>query len=422
MPAAMAGLRGGKIGSRKDRSEVDFSLDLISGRLNSDQIRAHVIHERAPKTVTLVVNNSCNLACRHCYLQVEKLTAGALRVEEWERLSSSILDTAPELICLSGKEVFLGKTGPAVIKFLAAQRAAGRGATRLGVITNGTLIEPHYDLIEQADFSYFDISIDGIEEDHDAVRGQGAFAQLAPNLSWASRTLGKRLFVSQTFQRRNFQNFVKTVAMLDQFGVENIGCGFYRPLAYTDQSLTLSAPEIDEVFSGLSKLESIELDSPKVILFELDTVQMTALSAFFRSRWFDANAIISDENGNLYLEHELKNGLKLQFRFSLTPSLVFDSSRITPEGNYLAADDTIDTSKYARYSLGNVRDYGFDFPALHRAGARSGRLVEILDNYLEFTLPLLQREFTATMGLKDVASPIQTLKTPSHSQSLNYVK
>ena len=389
----MAGLRGGKIGSERDRLSVGYTHDLMSGRIGTDELRNRLTHQQVPKTVTLVVNNFCNLACQHCYLQVEKLTADALSVDEWKKLTASILAAEPELICLSGKEVFLGRNGTALIEHITQLKRETNSSSRMGVITNGTLIEPHRDLIERADFSYFDISIDGAEARHDAVRGKGAFAQLRPNLEWASQTLGSRFFVSQTFQKHNFRHLRETIEMLDGFGVQNLGCGFYRPLSYTDQDLVLTDEDIASIFADLPKLASIPLDSPKVVLFELDVIHMPALLGFLGSDWFDRDSIVADRNGQLYVEHTLKNGLKLQFRFSLTPSLISDSSRITPEGNYLAADDTIDTSKYAEYSLGNARDHDFDFAGLHLAGTQSERIEQILQTYGEFTLPVLRKAF-----------------------------
>lgn len=56
--------------------------------------------------------------------------------------------------------------------------------TEIGVITNGTLIHNYIDQLQEISPDYFDISIDGLPETHDAIRGKGTFKKLQSNLTW----------------------------------------------------------------------------------------------------------------------------------------------------------------------------------------------------------------------------------------------
>lgn len=257
------------------------------------------------------------------------------------------------------------------------------------MITNGTLIERHRDTILAAQPSYFDISLDGLAEDHDAVRGHGAFAQAWPNILWAAQAFEDRFFINLTLQRRNARRIAETVLLLNEHGVRNVELGFYIPLAYTASELALSDPDVEAIFSGLTALGSIPLQHPLRVHLDLDIIGLPALLAFLRSDWFSNDQIREDANGELFVEHVLPNRAVLDMRLAPYPTGIWRSVRITPEGTYLAAEDTVDTRGYPVRSLGNVRDYGFDFGSLHAQARSSTRFRQMLRAYYDELLPLL---------------------------------
>ncbi len=389
MPISMAGSRGGTIGHSSGTNGVEFAARLLTGRVSFSEFCTQLSGHPCPRSVTLVVNNTCNLKCAHCYLQVEKLTAPALSEGEWQRLIDSIAEVNPELICLSGKEVFVGEQGGRLLSYLREARDRTDASSRVGVISNGTLISRHRETILGARPSYFDISLDGIESDHDAVRGEGAFAKAWPNVVWAAETFGQNFFVNLTVQKQNFERLTDAVRFLSGHGVQNVVLGFYMPLPYTDPGLALTQTEFDSVFERLAEMEDLALDRPLRILFDFDILILEPFKAFLRSNWFSLNEIQEDANGELFVEHRLKNGVVLEMRFAPWPAGISKSARITPEGNYLAAEDTVDTTQYAARSLGNVRDFDFDFEKLHAHARGSVRFRELLRDFYSRVLPEL---------------------------------
>ena len=394
MPATMAGSRGGAVGRSHDTAWPAFVTRLLTGAVAFPELYERLHAPASPRTVTLVVNNTCNLRCRHCYLQVPRLDGAPLNDGEWARLADSLVGVDPELVCLSGKEVLVGSTGLALLRRLAKRRGIERTAYRLGFITNGTLMHRHRDALVDADPSYVDISVDGLPDDHDAVRGAGAFAALEPNLRWAVRTFGPRLFVNLTLQKRNAGAVVDAVAFLHRLGVPNVELGFYRPLPYTDRALALSAADVAGVFDRLSELEAIPDGRRLRVLLDLDVATPAPLAAFLASPWFSFDAIRVDGNLEPFVEHRLRNGATIEMRFAPYPVGISRSVRITPEGHYLAAEDTIDTTGYAAHSLGNVRDADYDFARLHASARQSPRLHQLCRTFFAGVLPNLMAAAT----------------------------
>lgn len=393
MATIMSGVRGGLDGRGAEATLADFTLSLLNGGVNRDAMERFIRQHAFCRTLTFVVNNSCNLACRHCYLQVEALTSQALGREEWQRVFSSALRQHPDLICLSGKEIFLGNAGAEALGFLTARKNETGAKTRLGAITNGILLDRHRSTVEHADLDYLDISFDGGTKAHDALRGQGSFAAAAKNAMWAGRSLPRRLFASLTVQRSNFRAMRDAITEITALGIETIGCGFYHKLPYSDETLALQECELGEFFQSLHMLGSLELERPVTLLFDLQSGAMDATLAFMRSDWFDPAEFFTDMRGEVFNEFVLPNGLRLQFSFTPFPMTVFKSVRITPEGNYLAAEDTVDTRFYRLRSLGNVRDFGYDLGCLHEHAIHHPRVKRIFADYFENTLPQFQEAF-----------------------------
>lgn len=411
MPAYMSGVRGGVKGSVFAEPRLEFLREALTGIATHQQLEMGIRGSTEGRVVTIVINNTCNLRCRHCYLQVHRLEAPELSSEERAQVFRSAFELNPSLICLSGKEIFLGNRGAESLRQLSQIKHEMGSQTRIGAITNGTLLYDHRQAILDADLDNLDISVDGIKEDHDFNRGRGSFDWMKHNLQWAVKELGDRLFVNMTLQKRNFRSLAKAVVQYHDLGVRTVGCGFYCPLPYTDPGLKLDSADYGEIFQNLDQLGDLPLEHPMTVLFEVDTLCMSAMLAFMQSRWFDPQNIKVDERDDYYCETTLANGLRLQVRFYPFPQLVFKSGRITVEGLYLTAEDTVNTQKYAECSLGNVRDYGCDVVALQQSAAQAQRIRNLFDEYFEQTLPFLQNAYSRKVADWDSVNATALVKS-----------
>lgn len=418
MGAIMSGVRGG-LGNRvTNLAQIRFVQKILNGDITAVEIEQNVRQQDHARTLTFVINNSCNLSCRHCYLQVESLTTTILRSEEWTRVFTSALQQNPDLICLSGKEIFLGQTGVDALNSLSQLKKKFSAGTRIGAITNGTLLHKHRSMVEQVDLDYLDISFDGGSEAHDALRGAGSFAAAAKNAAWTSQIFGNRLFAGLTVQRANFRAMANAITEITGLGIQTIGCGFYQRVPYSDETLALTDSELDEFFESLATLADVNLKQPTTLLFDLNVATFEASIAFMRSRWFAPEQFLTDERGEIFNEYLLPNGLRLQFSFAPYPTTIFKTARITPEGNYLAAEDTLDTRFYRVRTLGNVRDFDYDLGRLHEHASQQPRVKRIFSDYSEYVLPRFQEAFAIHTMLSKKTSTADTRTTRSLAPAL----
>jgi sulfatase maturation enzyme AslB (radical SAM superfamily) len=387
MAAIIAGLRGGVTEDVTATKAADFSRELLAGRISRSDLASFLKNGGLPRFLSMVVNDTCNLQCRHCYLQTDRLGVPFLTIPEWERVVDSLCDSDVRMVCLSGKEVFFGKAGPQVLSLLQQARSENRGFFRLGAITNGTLLHAHRNALEGESMSYLDISMDGMRESHDAVRGTGSFDRTAANVAWLAPLLQDRLFCNTTLLAENVGQMPEIVTGMSRLGFHGMGFGFYLPQKYTDNSLILESSEAARIFESLHSLASIQVARPISVLIDLDTVTLDQMLAFLRSDWFAPESLKVDRMGELYNEYRFVNGVTLQFRITPYPTGIWKASRLNPDGSYLAAEDTVDAKSYHKRAIANIRDFDFDVEAMNRFCMESQRVEEILDEYAATVLP-----------------------------------
>ncbi len=127
----------------------------------------------------------CNLHCWFCgqwgeHGAFRENHGSAMTTDDWMGVIDSLAPGAqrdgqwPSII-LWGGEPLLSESFAPVVRRLHAL------GVPLGMVTNGTLIDRHVALCREA-FQQIYISIDGVPEVHDAIRGQGMFARVRDNL------------------------------------------------------------------------------------------------------------------------------------------------------------------------------------------------------------------------------------------------
>jgi hypothetical protein len=345
---------------------VTSARQWFTGEIDLGQLRAVAAVLPQRKHISMVVNNECNLKCKHCFLQLPGLSRNRLTSDEWKQvLASSITEDIGQYV-IAGKEPLVGTTGPEVIDWLGTLRAKSP-CIRTGIVTNGTLLHNHESLIRNADLSHMDISIDGCEADHDAIRGPGAFAKMRNNVEWASDLMGERLFVTMTLQKRNLERIDQALLAFSDMGVRSVGISAFEQLPYNDNSLALSSADLKSFFANLQRIERLGLPNGMFVQTDACIAEPLALLAFIESPWFDLDSMQMDGTGFLYSRHQLANGITLSIRFLPWPMSLESSVRITADGELISVEDARHPRTHHENSLANVRDFGLDFGAAFRA-------------------------------------------------------
>ncbi len=223
------------------------------GRRTAD-MPAHLLHYSEDKKPIVVWNlvRRCNLRCVHCYSDSKNEDyPGELTHEEGRRLIEDLAAFQVPTLLFSGGEPLMR---PDLFELAEYARALG---LRTVLSTNGTLITQEMaEAIKSVGFSYVGVSIDGIGERHDRIRGRkGAFEEAVAGIR-NCRMLGIRVGLRFTVHKLNVDQLPQIFKLLEDEDIPRL-CVYH--LAYAGrgdrmQRTDLEPPEtrlvVDKIFAA----------------------------------------------------------------------------------------------------------------------------------------------------------------------------
>ncbi len=209
------------------------------GRQTS-RLPAHLLHYSADKRPIVVWNctRRCNLRCVHCYSDsCDREYAGELSTAEGKRLIDALADYGAPTLLFSGGEPLLR---PDIWEL--ADHARDRGL-RTVLSTNGTLIgQEEARRIREAGFSYVGVSIDGVGETHDRIRGRkGSFEEAIRGIR-NCRAQGVRTGLRFTVHRLNVDQLPGIFRLLEEEDIPRL-CVYH--LAYAGRGDRMQRTDLD---------------------------------------------------------------------------------------------------------------------------------------------------------------------------------
>jgi len=218
---------------------VEASDPLRYGRHSKD-LPSHLLQFSKDKKPVVVwnVTRKCNLRCVHCYSHSEDRNyAGELSYEEGITLIDDLARFGSPVILFSGGEPLVR---PDVLELI--QHAVDRGL-RAVLSTNGTLITKMIaKKLKEIGLSYVGISLDGLDDRHDAFRGvQGTFLKVMKairNCMEMELKVGLRF----TITKRNFGDIQGIFDLVEEQRIPRI-C-FYH-LVYAGRGTELIQEDLD---------------------------------------------------------------------------------------------------------------------------------------------------------------------------------
>ncbi|WP_111739525.1 radical SAM/SPASM domain-containing protein [Leminorella richardii] len=214
-----------------------------------------MIHfQPARMTVQWHITHACNLRCQHCYQA--SYTGAKNNFAELRQTADRILSfhqrlaPAPLLITLTGGEPFAHPNFIELLDYLVDRPEP----PNLAVLTNGTLLnERRIAALRRVNPTFVQLSVDGGQSTHDAIRGEGNFDRVLA----ASRQLkaqGVRVLWSFTAHRRNAQEFAEVEKAAQRIGIDRLWVDRMIPCKQS-QPDALGIAETQALFADMQRIK-----------------------------------------------------------------------------------------------------------------------------------------------------------------------
>jgi len=128
-----------------------------------------------PKTVYLHLTQQCNLKCKYCYISAGNKNQDELTTQELLELIEEIYLLEPEKVVFTGGEPLLHED---LIILAQTLKNKPENKSKLSIVTNGTRINENNISYLVNCFDKICISIDGLKNVNDKLRGEGTFDKI----------------------------------------------------------------------------------------------------------------------------------------------------------------------------------------------------------------------------------------------------
>ena len=164
------------------------------------------------------LTDNCNLACRHCLFAASPAATRTLPAADLRKGLAEARALGCTLFYFTGGEPFVYPDFTGILADLLQDEAV-----HAVVLTNGMLLREHLEALRKlpADRLHLQISMDGLAENHERLRGTGTFPRLLANLA-AIQSAGFKATLSVAVNRGNVDELPAIVAFAAEQGVGNI--------------------------------------------------------------------------------------------------------------------------------------------------------------------------------------------------------
>ncbi len=246
------------------------------------------------KGLYLEVTRKCNLRCLHCYNE-----SGNEFEMPLEKIIE-LLDNAYSLnnkfsLAISGGEFFKHSHFNEIIEYCINKQIDTT------IVTNGTLIKSDFvNNIAKFENIKFQISIDGIGDVNDLIRGKGTFEKINKTLDlFIEKNLISKITAHYVINNLNYSCIEETIDYLTKKGVKNLDFNMVVNQGRTlDNCETLVFKDYQSSYNRIKKeIYDLSLKYPEINIGNIDT---TYSCPIFNDNNADFNIKI-DTLGNIYL-------------------------------------------------------------------------------------------------------------------------
>lgn len=204
------------------------------------------------------ITERCNLRCQHCYQDNYKNNELSFETlvsifDHFKRFLTQLEELATHKLTahinVTGGEPFVRKDFFELLEIFYAHR----NRLSFGILSNGSFIDENCAIkLKKLSPSFVQISLEGNEETHDQIRGQGHFQQCISALKHLQKQ-GIKTLISFTAHQQNYQQFQEVAEIGRQLKVDRVWSDRLIPFGSGSELQTLNSEQTLHFFQMMSE-------------------------------------------------------------------------------------------------------------------------------------------------------------------------
>jgi radical SAM protein with 4Fe4S-binding SPASM domain len=204
----------------KDEELDEFYKELEENDLVSSDVK--ILHNEkpsalsAPLKVFLDITYRCNLHCAHCFTNSYTPHPDELSTTQIYSLIDQMEACGTGMLAIAGGEPLLRPDFFDVVEY-----ATGKGV-KVGMTTNGLLITPAVaERLHGLHVSSIAVSLDGMEQSHDSVRGKGTWKHVVENIKILRQYCrSAKVGIRYTINALNLIDYEPVLRLAEEIGLD----------------------------------------------------------------------------------------------------------------------------------------------------------------------------------------------------------
>ena len=235
----------------KIKSLLNGDYNLIDNRLENQM--------SAPLKISMNLTKKCNLRCKQCFSDSGTIKAKELTTQEMFKLFDDMQKYGTFFICLGGGEPFTREDLFDILEYGNKKQLA------ISIVSNGLLLnEQIIDKLNKENIDTLWISLDGLEKNHEFLRGKGTFQKALDAISLISRKFTRKKAIRISLNNKNIGEYKELIKIAEENNFDLIR--FTPILSFgraKQEDLTITQDQYIDFINKIKQIESkIEIVYP----------------------------------------------------------------------------------------------------------------------------------------------------------------
>lgn len=201
--------------------------------------------------ITIDVTSKCNLRCKHC--RVNEIGYD-MTLDEIEEVFNKLTDFKPRGVFISGGEPLIRDDIVEIVK-------KSKKLAPVTILNTNSLLLTENKLKELIDsgLNYIQVSVDGIEEQHDYIRGKGTYKKTIEKMKLINEYFDQiKLHISSVVSQKNIdymEEFARQILEIEKINVQILGFKRFIPNNVLKDTAALGKDGLKKLYKNLELLQ-----------------------------------------------------------------------------------------------------------------------------------------------------------------------